>query len=76
MLLRVCRSRHAEEEIFGPVMQRFEFTDRDDAIEPANDTPYGLVAGVCSRDIGKAMSVAMCLKAGSVWTYTWNQFER
>ena len=65
----------AKEKIFGPVMQCLKFTDIDDAIERANDTPYGLAAGVCSRDIGKAMGVAKRLKAGSIWINTWNQFD-
>jgi acyl-CoA reductase-like NAD-dependent aldehyde dehydrogenase len=65
----------AKEEIFGPVMQCLKFTDLDDAIERANDTPYGLAAGVCSRDIGKAIGVAKRLKAGSIWINTWNQFD-
>jgi len=65
----------ATEEIFGPVMQCIKFSDLDDAIERANDTKYGLAAGVCSRDIGKAIGVAKRLKAGSVWINTWNQFD-
>jgi len=63
------------EEIFGPVMQILKFTDVDEAIERANNTPYGLAAGVCSRDIGRAMGIAKRLKAGSVWINTWNQFD-
>merc|ERR1719384_2781770 len=52
-----------------------QFSTIDDAIERANDTPYGLAAGVCSRDIGRAMGIAKRLKAGSVWVNTWNQFD-
>lgn len=65
----------AKEEIFGPVMQCLKFSDIDDAIERANNTPYGLAAGVCSRDIGRAMGIAKRLKAGTVWINTWNQFD-
>jgi aldehyde dehydrogenase (NAD+) len=65
----------AKEEIFGPVMQCLRFSDIDEAIERANNTPYGLAAGVCSRDIGRAMGIAKRLKAGSVWVNTWNQFD-
>lgn len=65
----------AREEIFGPVLQCLKWTDLDDAIDRANDTPFGLAAGVCSRDIGKAVGVAKRLKAGSVWINTWNQFD-
>jgi len=65
----------AREEIFGPVVSCLKFTDIEDAIERANDTPYGLAAGVCSRDIGRAIGIAKRLKAGSVWVNTWNQFD-
>lgn len=65
----------AREEIFGPVMQILKFSDIEDAIERANDTQYGLAAGVMSRDIGKAMGIAKRLKAGSVWINCWDQFD-
>jgi len=65
----------AKEEIFGPVLQCLKWSNIDDAIERANNTPYGLAAGVCSRDIGRAMGIAKRLKAGSVWINTWNQFD-
>jgi acyl-CoA reductase-like NAD-dependent aldehyde dehydrogenase len=59
-------SRVAREEIFGPVLAAWEFTDLDDAIARANDTPYGLSAGVWTQDIGKAHTVARRLKSGMV----------
>merc|ERR1712018_840859 len=65
----------AREEIFGPVMQIMKFTDLDDVIKRANDTTYGLAAGICTRDIGKAIGVAKQLKAGTIWVNTWNQFD-
>eukprot|EP00928_Gymnodinium_smaydae_P026148 TRINITY_DN20619_c0_g5_i1.p1 TRINITY_DN20619_c0_g5~~TRINITY_DN20619_c0_g5_i1.p1 ORF type:complete len:500 (-),score=142.30 TRINITY_DN20619_c0_g5_i1:278-1777(-) len=65
----------AQEEIFGPVMQCMKWTEIDEAVERANNTQYGLAAGVCSRDIGKAMGIAKRLKAGTVWINTWNQFD-
>merc|ERR1712190_353092 len=65
----------AREEIFGPVMQCMKFSSLDEAIERANNPQYGLAAGVCSRDIGKAMGVAKRLKAGTVWINCWNQFD-
>jgi aldehyde dehydrogenase (NAD+) len=65
----------AKEEIFGPVMTALKFKTIDEAVERANNTPYGLAAGVCSRDIGKAMGIAKRLKAGSVWINCWNQFD-
>ena len=48
----------AREEIFGPVLAAIEFADLDEAIARANDTPYGLAAGVWTRDIKKAHYVA------------------
>merc|ERR1712151_814541 len=68
--MKICK-----EEIFGPVMQCLKFHDLDEAVERANATSYGLAAGICSRDIGKAMGVAKRLKAGSVWINTWDQFD-
>merc|ERR1712176_596086 len=65
----------AREEIFGPVMQCLKFHTIDEAVRRANDTEYGLAAGVCSRDIGKAMGIAKRLKAGTVWINTWDQFD-
>jgi len=65
----------AQEEIFGPVMQCLKFKTIDEAVRRANDTKYGLAAGVCSRDIGKAIGIAKRLKAGSVWINCWDQFD-
>jgi aldehyde dehydrogenase (NAD+) len=59
-------SRVAREEVFGPVVAAFRFAELDDAIARANDTPYGLSAGVWTQDVGKAHSVARRLKAGMV----------
>jgi betaine-aldehyde dehydrogenase len=60
-------SRIAREEIFGPVAAVMPFTDEDDAIRVANDTPYGLAAAVWSRDIFKCLRVVKSLRAGIVW---------
>lgn len=68
--MKICK-----EEIFGPVMQCLKFKTIDEAVERANDSVYGLAAGICSRDIGKAIGIAKRLKAGSVWINTWNQFD-
>merc|ERR1712113_919230 len=65
----------AKEEIFGPVMQCMKFKTIEEAVERANNTVYGLAAGVCSRDIGKAMGIAKQLKAGTVWINCWDQFD-
>ncbi len=59
-------SRVAREEVFGPVVCAWEFRNVDEAIAKANDTPYGLSAGVWTQDIGKAHTIARRLKAGMV----------
>ena len=65
----------AREEIFGPVLASIEFSDIDEAIARANDTPYGLAAGVWTRDIKKAHYVARHLQAGTVWINTYNVYD-
>jgi acyl-CoA reductase-like NAD-dependent aldehyde dehydrogenase len=65
----------AREEIFGPVLAAIEFADIDDAIARANDTPYGLAAGVWTRDIKKAHYIARKLQAGTVWINTYNVYD-
>jgi aldehyde dehydrogenase (NAD+) len=65
----------AREEIFGPVLAAIEFSDVEDAIRQANQTPYGLAAAVWTRDIGKAHRVARRLQAGTVWINTYNNYD-
>jgi acyl-CoA reductase-like NAD-dependent aldehyde dehydrogenase len=65
----------AREEIFGPVLAAIDFADLDEAIAKANDTPYGLAAGVWTRDIKKAHYVARKLQAGTVWVNTYNVYD-
>jgi len=65
----------AREEIFGPVLAAIEFADVDEAIARANDTTYGLAAGVWTRDIKKAHYVARKLQAGTVWVNTYNVYD-
>merc|ERR1712226_1584247 len=57
----------AKEEIFGPVMQLMKFKTLDEAIRRANDTRYGLAAGICTRDVGTALAAARDMEAGTVW---------
>jgi acyl-CoA reductase-like NAD-dependent aldehyde dehydrogenase len=65
----------AREEIFGPVLAAIDFADLDEAIARANDTPYGLAAGIWTRDIKKAHYVARKLQAGTVWINTYNVYD-
>ncbi|AGC64608.1 aldehyde dehydrogenase [Mycobacterium liflandii 128FXT] len=63
-----------QEEIFGPVVSVTSFTDYDDAIRIANDTPYGLGAGVWSRDGNTAYRAGRDIKAGRVWTNCYHAY--
>ncbi|NNM98908.1 MAG: aldehyde dehydrogenase family protein [Candidatus Eremiobacteraeota bacterium] len=67
--------RIAREEIFGPVLAVMTFRTPEEAIEKANDTPYGLSAGVWTDRGSKNMAVAQQLKAGVVWCNTYNRFD-
>ena len=65
----------SREEIFGPVLAAIDFADVDEAIAKANDSQYGLAAGVWTRDIKKAHYVARKLQAGTVWINTYNVYD-
>jgi len=63
--------RIAQEEVFGPVLSVIKFRDDEEAYAIANDTPYGLAAGVWTKDFGRAFTAAKRLRAGSIWTNTY-----
>jgi len=69
------RMKVAQEEIFGPVLAVIPFDDAEDAVRKANDIPFGLAAGVWTRDVKKAHAVARALKAGTVWVNTYNLYD-
>ncbi|WP_336659152.1 aldehyde dehydrogenase family protein [Leucobacter sp. USHLN153] len=65
-------ARIAREEIFGPVLVAMPFDDERDAIRIANDSEFGLVAGVFTADIGRAFRVADEIEAGQVFVNSWS----
>ena len=64
-----------QEEIFGPVVVVTKFKTLEEAIELANDSEYGLAAGVHTQDISRAHYLAENLHAGTVWVNTYNSFH-
>jgi aldehyde dehydrogenase (NAD+) len=67
--------RIAQEEIFGPVLSVLTFRTPDEAVEKANNTPYGLSAGVWTEKGSRILAVAQRLRAGVVWANTYNRFD-
>jgi phenylacetaldehyde dehydrogenase len=63
------------EEIFGPVLSAMPYDDLDEVIRDANDTEYGLSAGIWTRDVSKAHEVAARLQAGTVWINCFHIFD-
>ncbi|MFJ1758809.1 aldehyde dehydrogenase family protein [Amycolatopsis sp. NPDC088138] len=63
------------EEIFGPVVAAAPFDSESDIMPTANNTNYGLGAGVFTKDVGKAYRTARRMRAGTVWVNTWNVFD-
>ncbi|KAG5500185.1 hypothetical protein JIQ42_04520 [Leishmania sp. Namibia] len=67
--MRICK-----EEIFGPVTCVMPFRDLDEVVRRANDSIYGLAAGICTRNMDTALRYSTYLNAGTVWVNTWNDF--
>jgi aldehyde dehydrogenase (NAD+) len=67
--------RIAREEIFGPVLSVLTFRTPDEAVEKANNTPYGLSAGIWTEKGSRILAVADKLRAGVVWANTFNKFD-
>lgn len=63
------------DEIFGPVLPVFSFETEEEVIARANDTSYGLAAGVWTRDVAQAHRLGEALKAGVVWVNTYDMFD-
>ncbi len=67
--------RIAREEIFGPVLSVLTFRTPDEAVEKANNTPYGLSAGIWTDKGSRILSMVSKMKAGVVWANTFNRFD-
>ncbi|MDA2987186.1 MAG: aldehyde dehydrogenase family protein, partial [Actinomycetota bacterium] len=67
--------RIAREEIFGPVLSVLTFRTPDEAVQKANNTPYGLSAGIWTEKGSRILWMAQQLRAGVVWANTFNRFD-
>ena len=68
-------SRTCQEEIFGPVVVALPFSDESELIREANDSVYGLAAGIWTRDTGRALRLSERLEVGTVWINTYKVFS-
>jgi aldehyde dehydrogenase (NAD+) len=68
-------NRIAQEEIFGPVLSVLSFRTPEEVIEKANNTPYGLSAGVWTEKGSRILKMAQKLRAGVIWANTYNKFD-
>lgn len=69
------RMRIAQEEIFGPIVALIPFSHEEDAIAIANDTPYGLAAGVWTKDLNRSIQMIRALQSGTVWVNTFGPWD-
>jgi aldehyde dehydrogenase (NAD+) len=67
--------RIAREEIFGPVLPVMPFDGEEEAVRIANDTAYGLAAGIQTGDMRRALRLGERIKAGTVWLNTWHRYH-
>lgn len=67
--------RIAQEEVFGPILSIIEFEDEDEAVAIGNDVAYGLVAGVWTTNVGRAMRMTKALKVGTVWVNLYRSYS-
>ncbi|GMM56317.1 aldehyde dehydrogenase (NAD(P)(+)) [Maudiozyma humilis] len=65
-----------KDEIFGPIVTVSKFSTVDDVVHKANDSQYGLAAGIHTKDVNKAVAVSRRLKAGTIWINTYNAFHQ
>jgi len=65
----------SQEEIFGPVVPLIPFEGEEEAVCLANDTPYGLAAGIQTGDIRRALRLADRINAGTIWLNTWHKYH-
>lgn len=62
-----------KEEIFGPVVVVAKFKEEDEVVKMANDSAYGLAAGVFTKDVSRALKVTKQLEAGTVWVNSYSK---